>query len=153
MVTFDAARFDRLKMTLLAMCRSPDVSGYKIGFTRNPSFNRAESHRKLWGYTSFVILADCLTRDEALHVEESLFRWATRQRKRSQPASETAGDTPAKAPIVLWNKHEKQTRGGSYKRSHGGSPRELAEQPIHCVYMIWWDNKRLCPGRNVKASE
>ncbi len=116
----DEATVNRIKDTMRSVCRSPNVHCYKIGFTSAPSFKRANSHRNKWGYTSFIILADCLTRDEALHLEEALFREATSDRK-----------------SILWKRHEPETREGPYRRSYGGTPADKANLNSHCVYMIW----------------
>ena len=130
MVMFDESRLVRLEKTMRAICRSPDVSWYKIGFTSNPSFKRAESHRKEWGFTSFVVLADSLTREQALSLEEKLFT-------RAVISSED----------VLYQKYVDDLRDKGHRRSYGGARPERADELIHSVYMIWANLNDPEPGK------
>jgi hypothetical protein len=115
---------DRLQAICLEVIKtisaSPLVEGYKIGFTFQPLLKRGDQYRGA-GFQGIALMADKMTRGEALILEENLWRAIDAQDKR----------TPA------FKKFQKdQSR---YRRSYGGSSRDSENLPIHGVYIAWWD--------------
>lgn len=114
---------DRLQVLCLEIIKtisaSPLVEGYKIGFTFQPLLKRGDQYRGE-GFQGLALMADKMTRSEALTLEENLWRAIDAHDKR----------TPA------FKKFQKdQVR---YRRSYGGSSRDFENLPIHGVYIAWW---------------
>jgi hypothetical protein len=66
------SRFDRLLTTIDAICRSPSVQHYRIGYTSRSIQARSDQYRATkWDH--FVALADRLSQSEALLLEQELF--------------------------------------------------------------------------------
>jgi hypothetical protein len=103
---------------ITSICFSPVVESYNIGFTSQSAIKRGDQYRGV-GYHSLVVLADKMTREEALRLEQDLCE------------AVQAFDT--NSPL-----YKKFREGSSYRRSYGGAPSDIAERPIHSVYMAWW---------------
>jgi hypothetical protein len=102
---------------------SPLVEGYKIGFTFQPLLKRGDQYRGV-GFHGLALMADKMTRSEALTLEENL--WSA------------IGTSDQRTPV--FRKFQKdQSR---YRKSFGGSSREFENLPIHGVYIAWWTAAR-----------
>lgn len=80
-----------------AISDSPKVENYNVGFTAQPLLKRGAQYRGI-GYSSLVLLADRLTRGEALQLEETLWYAIRAYDKRSNVytnlwPTQTVGDT------------------------------------------------------------
>jgi hypothetical protein len=128
-VGLSETRIERIVTTMRAIARSPDVTEFKVGFTFSPTRTRADAHRTTSGLTSFVILQDGLTREEGLDLEEELFRRCTADRD-----------------DILFRKYVEDVRSQLHRRSYGGTTAEQAEEPIHIVYMTWYNIHAAEPG-------
>lgn len=115
------AMFERCSNTMWAVCHSPYVNRYRIGYTKKAIHERAAAYR----YTNWhhcVALADKLNRVDALDLEQKLFL-CIKTDKRG----------------VLYRKFDKTIRDGPYRGSSGGVADALENDFIHCVYIAWAD--------------
>jgi len=71
------------------------------------------------GWYHLVAIADRMCRDDALDLEERLFRTMQADKR-----------------DVLYRKYDNSVRDGPYRRSAGGVTGG-EDQPIHGVYMAW----------------
>jgi hypothetical protein len=101
--------------TVRAIVASKYVGGYVIGLSQRP--RRRFKQYELDGYRHFVILADRLTRDEAVELEKYLFERCTRIR--SKPT---------------WRKYHQRRREEAYRPS---SNTRTPKEKVHSVYMAW----------------
>lgn len=108
---------DRLSSTVDAICASPRVTGYLIGYSSKGSkrFAAYRSH----GFHHFVLLADGLSQKDALDLEEHLHM-------------RIEADTAAHS----YQKYREESRG-RHHRSSGGVVSD--EGNTHSVYMAWWE--------------
>ena len=113
-------RVDRCLETVAAICASPSLAGYVIGFTVLPVAVKADSYRR-HGFDHLVALADKMDRATALELEHRLQSAACANRT-----------------SVLYRKYHRAKRDkGVLYRSSGGSPRDASIQECS-VYMVWW---------------
>jgi hypothetical protein len=104
-----------MRMGIVALCLnaikaisdSPKVEKYNVGFTAQPLLKRSAQYRGI-GYSSLVLLADRLTRGEALQLEEKLWYAIRAYDKRS----------------TVYTKFEANSDCKRYSPSYGGAPSE-----------------------------
>lgn len=116
---------DRLRDLCLeiikAVSASPLVERYNIGFTSQPLITRGNQYRGI-GYDCLVLMADKLTRVEALNLEEALWKAIAAHDRR----------TPT------FKKCQQSHQESRYRKSYGGSSTELKNLRVHGVYIAWW---------------
>ncbi|MDX2385125.1 hypothetical protein GOD60_14130 [Sinorhizobium medicae] len=110
---------DRLGNTVDAICASPRVTGYLIGYSSKGSarFTAYRPH----GFQHFVILADGLSQKDALDLEEHLHM-----------------RIEADQAALSYQKYREKSRG-RHHRSSGGITSE--DGMNHSVYMAWWEEE------------
>lgn len=114
-------RFDRLLTTIDAICRSPTVRHYRIGYTSRSIQARSDQYYSTkWDHC--VALADRLTQDEALLLERELF--------------EEIRDCEDRRSVV-YCKYDPSCLDGPYRRSRGGAVDN--GEKLHTVYLAWTD--------------
>src|SRR5205085_5111941 len=114
-----AARREAYLNTVWAIAASPYVSQYVIGYTARSGIERFRQY-KSWGYDHLVLIADRLSRKDALDLEEYLHEEARKNRNTT----------------IYQKYHEKRRDGPHYRRYGGiGAPGDA----VHSVYMAWWE--------------
>lgn len=113
---------ESLAFTINAICASPFVNEYMVGYTSRPGLKRRSGYVRDHGYPHLVILADRLNRQDALALEEALHSFLK--------------FGPEVKATFAYKKYENTRREGSHYKSAG--PR-LADPDalIHSVYMAW----------------
>jgi len=106
--------------TIWEICSSIYVKQYLIGFTSRSAKARRQEYRQS-EIDHLVIVADKLTQNEALNVENALQQKAV-MNKRS----------------ILYRKYHYKRRDGRLYMSHGRSKKGSIAK-VHSVYMAWWD--------------
>ncbi|GEC31688.1 hypothetical protein [Sinorhizobium fredii] len=92
-----------------------------IGYTRRPLKDRLAEYSKMHGYQYMVILPNGLTLDSAMQLEKMLQERIKQDRKHT-----------------LFKKYCPYRREQRYFPSQG--PVSAApHDPVHSVYMAWWD--------------
>jgi hypothetical protein len=114
------ARREAYLETVWAISASQYVEQYVIGFTYRPGIARYREYRAL-GYDHLVIIADRLSRKDALDLEHYLQR-AVREDRRS----------------VMYRKYHAPRRSKPTYRSYGGGDTD-PNALVHSVYMAWWE--------------
>lgn len=112
------ARFQRYVATLRAVCRSPAVDRYRIGYTQQAIQKRAAPYLTT-NWPHFVAIADRMCRDDALELEERLFKEMQKDKR-----------------DILYRKYDRTIRDGPYRRSAGGAT-DRGDEAIHGVYIAW----------------
>jgi hypothetical protein len=114
-------RVDRCLDTIEAICRSPHLQRYLIGFTHLPASEKGDMYRRI-RFDHLVLLADKMPRAAALELEQRLQRAIF-----TNPGS------------TLFRKyHDDKRRKGVLYPSWGGSPRDASAMACS-VYMVWWE--------------
>ncbi len=109
----------RIAETVDAICESPRVVGYLIGYTANNG-QRIKAY-KAEGFPHYVVLAEGLNRNDALQLERAL-----QERIRDKPQEN------------CYRKYHEAKRDGPYRPSSGGVS-VGADELVHSVYMAWWE--------------
>lgn len=119
-MTIRRSRVERYLNTIDAIALSPAVAHYRIGYTKRAAKLRADQYYATeWDH--YVTLADQLSRDEALWLEETL-------------QSEVRGSSKRE---ILYRKFDPSIREDVYRRSVGGVSDGHDADPTHQVYMVW----------------
>lgn len=114
---------ESLAYTVFAICNSSSVIEYMIGFTARSALVRRREHYRRLGYQHLVVLADKLSRTDALFLEEHLQK-SMRDDKR----------------YVIYKKYRDAVRDGPHRASYGGIQGSPLEH-IHSTYLTWKDDR------------
>ncbi|WP_348631438.1 GIY-YIG nuclease family protein [Rhizobium leguminosarum] len=93
-----------------------------IGYTRRPIKNRLTEYSNMHGYQYMVLLANGLRLDDAMHLEKMLQEHVKQDRKH-----------------ILFKKYCPHRREQRYFPSQGRPLSISPHEPVHSVYMAWWD--------------
>ncbi|WP_441281095.1 hypothetical protein [Tardiphaga sp. 862_B3_N1_1] len=107
--------------TIKAICASPGVEMYNVGFTAQPLVKRGDAYRGIL-YNCLVLLADKMTRLAALNLERRLWSAIAAQDKRT----------------AIYRKCVQSHQVSKYSPSYGGASKERENDLIHGVYIVWW---------------
>ena len=113
-------RVESILQTIDDICRSPSVQHFMVGYTKRAMRKRSDEYSK-YSWDGFVVLQDCLTREQALQLENELFSGISENPKTS----------------IIYRKYDRDRRDGPYWKNDGGADQSDADEPIHKVYMIW----------------
>src|SRR5262245_29501381 len=111
---------NRILGVMQSICTIKNMEHYVIGYSSAPANKRAVATARV-GLPFLVVLADRLSRNDALKLEEKLFIAATKTEKKKG---------------LLYKKYHPDKRDGRYFPSYGGNkvdPNDL----VHSVYMDW----------------
>jgi hypothetical protein len=114
---------DRFLNTIEAICRSPDVRHFRVGYTCRPFKQRLDQYHAT-GWRHAVAIADRLDQGEALWLEERLF-------------TEICGNPDR--PAILYQKYDPYCRDKGYQPSSGGRGDDGCD--THTVYIAWTDEQ------------
>ena len=107
--------------TVRSIAKSSLVDQYVIGFTGAQLARRRTAYVKE-GFHYAVIIEDQMTRDDALWLEEHMFKRLVSVKKTD----------------VCYRKYHHEKRDEPYRRSSGGSEK-MPDALTHSVYMAWWE--------------
>jgi hypothetical protein len=99
---------------------SPKISGYIFGYSKFPASNR-ESAYKSEKFSAIIVLADGLSQDGALDLEEALWNKIKISNKSK----------------TVYRKSHDKIKHTSYRRSVGGVAKNENEK-IFLVYLAWF---------------
>jgi hypothetical protein len=120
----EQALVDDLLGRIGVLCQGGKFWSYVIGYTSGPIAKRADAYRRV-GFDGLVSLADGLTSDEALWLEQHLFRACVANRKSKQ-----------------YERYHEAKRDLSYRRSDGGRRSKVdPNSRLHSVYVAWCDQR------------
>jgi hypothetical protein len=114
------AAVQRMLATIESICTIKNLGWYVIGYSSHPAIRRRVAVDRE-GFPHFVVLADRLSKDDALDLEERLFLAATKSKKKG----------------LLYKKYHPDKRDDRYWRADGGNKVDRS-QLVHSVYIVWW---------------
>lgn len=118
------SRLSPILATIRAICQSPSVKYYRIGFTSKSAGAKRSDYKP--PKRQLVVLADKMTRARALWLEQAL-----------QEATCGMGGKKCDRSSILYTKYDpKRLLEGRYFRSHGGGKSD-PDARVHSVYMVW----------------
>lgn len=116
------SRLEKCLATVRSICTSPALDQYLIGYTAASAAWKGDQYRSREGFQHLVVLADRMSRDDALELETTLQRtiW-------SDPND-----------IACMKYHAEKREDGQPYSSYGGKKSDPSETSCS-VYMAWWD--------------
>jgi len=113
---------DQICTTISDICSLEYIKRFKFGLTRQGILKRFGPHKTIEHYDHIVSLADNLSCDDAVKLEDAVHDWAAKEAKTSR-----------------WDKHvyKKYVHKDKKKNPYSHGPGEKGRRRNYSVYMVW----------------